>query len=144
MTTHNRPKISLSSDELPWMSTNGVRSASFAVGAQDDADAPVVLFAEFPPDAVVGAHTHDTDYAEIMLEGSQYIDRRWHTKGDIRIVRAGTVYGPIRTGPEGAKVTIVFRTGQHAMRAPRDGEAITVQGKDAVTVQLAELSSSGT
>ncbi len=70
--------------ELP----NGVRSRGFVIDS---------------------GHSHQCDYAEIILHGSQQVTRRWYKAGDVRIVKAGTVYGPLVAGPEGATVIVIFR-----------------------------------
>lgn len=101
--------------ELP----DGSRVSRIRVGDADDATAPVVLRMELPPGATVGAHAHDTDYTEIILEGSQVVTRRLHTAGDVRIVKAGTSYGPLVAGPDGATVLVIFRDGRWRGRAGR-------------------------
>ncbi|WP_018505021.1 cupin domain-containing protein [Parafrankia discariae] len=123
----HRPKVSVKNDEIEWSSRNGVLAATFVVGEPDNDEAPVVVLAEFEPNTRVGAHTHDSDYLEVIMAGSQQVDHQWYTEGDVRIVRAGTVYGPITVGPEGAKVLITFRTGRTRMVPPRQGEEIPVR-----------------
>jgi len=95
--------------------------ACFAIGPEGDADAPVVHRVRFGPRHRVEPHTHPTDYAEIVLEGTQQIGRRWYGPGDIRVVRANTPYGPLIAGPGGCTVLIIFRTGDSApiWRTPR-------------------------
>ena len=92
----------------------GVTGARFVIGDDDDESAPVVMRGSFPPGAVVAPHSHPCDYAEILLEGSQQVTRQWHYPGDIRIVKAGTVYGPLVAGPEGVTVLVIFRSGDCA------------------------------
>jgi quercetin dioxygenase-like cupin family protein len=89
----------------------GALSSRFVIGDEDDVAAPVVMRGVFPPNAVVAPHSHPCDYAEIILEGTQQVTRRWHKAGDIRIVKAGTVYGPLIAGPEGVTVLVIFRSG---------------------------------
>ncbi len=91
--------------ELP----NGVRSRGFVIDSGDDRDAPTVFWSYFPPHTVTAPHSHQCDYAEIILHGSQQVTRRWYKAGDVRIVKAGTVYGPLVAGPEGATVIVIFR-----------------------------------
>lgn len=91
---------------------NGARATKFAIAAdQGDETAPVVFRVEFPPGCVVAAHTHDTDYCEIILEGRQKVTRTWHEAGDVRIVQAHTAYGPLEAGDEGCTVLAIFRDG---------------------------------
>lgn len=99
----------LDSVELP----NGSKATRFVVSAdQDDKSAPVVFRVEFPPNCYVAAHKHETDYCEIILSGSQQITRQWHHAGDLRIVKAGTAYGPLVAGPEGCTVLAIFAEGR--------------------------------
>ena len=90
---------------------SGAKGSRFTIGEDDDETAPIVMRGVFPPGAVVAPHSHPCDYAELILEGSQQVTRRWHQAGDIRIVKAGTVYGPLIAGPEGATVLVIFRSG---------------------------------
>jgi hypothetical protein len=95
--------------ELP----NGIRARKYSIGSTQGAgDAPTVFMVEFPPVCYVAAHTHECDYSEIILEGSQQVTRQWHHAGDIRIATAGTAYGPLIAGPEGCKVLVIFKDGR--------------------------------
>lgn len=88
-----------------------MRRVAYRIGDPEDERAPLVVQVVFPPGHRVEPHTHDADYTEIILEGSQQVTRRWHHAGDVRIVRAGTAYGPLIAGPTGVTVLIVFRSG---------------------------------
>jgi hypothetical protein len=90
---------------------DGTLSSRFVIGDEGDDTAPIVMRGVFPPNAVVAPHSHSCDYAEIILEGTQQVTRRWHKAGDVRIVKAGTVYGPLVAGPEGCTVLVIFRSG---------------------------------
>lgn len=99
----------LETAELP----NGIRATRFVIAAdQADESAPVVFRVEFPPHCFVAAHTHDTDYTEIILDGRLRVTRTWHEAGDIRIVQADTAYGPLETGEDGCTVLAIFRDGR--------------------------------
>jgi hypothetical protein len=107
-------------DQLGWAHLpDGSRVSSVRVGEPNDPNAPVVLRMEFPPGGTVGVHSHDTDYTEIIIAGSQRVTRKMHTVGDVRVVKAGTAYGPLVAGPEGATVLIIFRDGRWRGRAGR-------------------------
>lgn len=107
-------------DQLGWVELpDGSRVSSLRVGENGDPTAPVVLRMELPPGASVGVHSHDTDYVEIILEGSQLVTRRLHKAGDVRIVKAGTSYGPLVAGPDGATVLVIFRDGRWRGRPGR-------------------------
>jgi len=88
---------------------NGIKSSQFKIGDDDDEQAPVVLIGTWPPGATVGPHSHVSDYAEIIIAGSQQVTRRWHHAGGVRIVKGRTTYGPLVAGPEGVTVLIIFR-----------------------------------
>jgi hypothetical protein len=97
-------------DDLGWTEyEGGVRTSSFILGDPNDPDAPVVFKTYFPPGCRVNAHHHTTDYAEIILEGSQQVTGKWHTAGDVRVVHGGIGYGPLIAGPEGVHVVVIFR-----------------------------------
>jgi hypothetical protein len=106
---------------------NGIQNSIFNLcGPGDEAGAPVIFHTTFPPNTRIDAHTHRCDYAEIVLAGSQCVTRKWFHPGDVRIVKAGTAYGPLVTGPEGATVLIIFRTGDwEPVRFPaNEGEGL--------------------
>lgn len=110
-------------DRLPG-EADGPDMTRYAVGDPEDATAPVVVCARFPAGFVLGPHTHDTDYSEIVLRGAQRVGRTWYHPGDARVVKAGTVYGPLEAGPEGAVVLVVFRDGRRHMLPPRPGVGV--------------------
>ena len=91
---------STSWDQLGYLEMpNGAKAYKFEIGLEGDDEAPTVFKVEFPPNCEVAPHTHDTDYCEILLEGTQQITGAWHKAGDIRIAKAGTAYGPLVAGP---------------------------------------------
>lgn len=57
---------------------------------------------KFEPGAVIHPHDHPTDYCSIVVEGSIEMRGETFTVGDIRFVKADTMYGPINIGPHGA------------------------------------------
>ena len=92
--------------ELP----TGVVTRMYRVGLDDSA--PTVFRVYFPPGCTVEAHTHDCDYTEIILEGTQKVGATWHKAGDIRIGLANRGYGPLVAGPDGATVLFLFKDGR--------------------------------
>lgn len=107
----------------------GVTVCRFFVGTDEDDDGrPAVLKVHFPAGTEVAAHTHDTDYAEVILQGSQQVTRRWYREGDIRIVKAGTVYGPLVAGPEGATVLFIFKDSRWMPSASRTSVIARLEG----------------
>jgi hypothetical protein len=117
-------------DQLSVPGRAGVVNARLTVG--DRSDSPAIWRTVFPPNCTVSAHTHDCDYAEIILEGSQQVGRTWYQVGDIRTVKAGTVYGPLTAGPQGATVLVVMATSNDAPRPPRPGGVVKVGGEEYV------------
>ena len=95
-------------EELP----NGIQMGWLQIGPEGS-DAPVIGYSKWPPGRTVPPHTHSSDYVEIILEGSQRIGKTWHKAGDVRMVKAGTGYGPLTAGPEGVTFLVVFATGDH-------------------------------
>ena len=75
----------------------------------EDPTSPVIFTGSYPPGARTEPHHHVIDYAEIILEGSQQVTRKWYYPGDVRIVEAGTAYGPLIAGPDGVKTMVIFR-----------------------------------
>ena len=82
-------------------------------GPEDSALRVVVV--EYVPGAEVLPHSHPVDYVSIVVKGSMRITRRQHEVGSIRLVKAGTTYGPLEAGPEGCTVIDVFGPGDAAM-----------------------------
>jgi hypothetical protein len=111
----NRAKFQAATSwqELFTELSDGMTTSTFRVGVPEDPDAPTIFRTYFPPNFEVPPHTHACDYAEVILEGSQQVTRKWHYPGDIRIVKAGTAYGPLVAGPEGATVLLIFRDGRY-------------------------------
>jgi anti-sigma factor ChrR (cupin superfamily) len=102
--------------EVQWHdgTGDGIRFAHFPL---DDvnAHAPSVILTTFSPGTEVPPHTHDTNYFEYIIEGEQSVGKVTFAKGDVRMVKGGTGYGPIRVGPKGCTVLIVFEDGSRAM-----------------------------
>jgi hypothetical protein len=92
--------------ELP----NGIVTRTFRMTA--DEDAPTIFNVYYPPGCKVDAHTHDCDYTEIILEGSQKVGATWHYAGDVRIGLANRGYGPLVAGDDGARVLFMFKDGR--------------------------------
>ncbi len=78
----------------------------------DEGSAMQVVVIRYEPNSEVGTHYHETDYCSIVVKGSIEITRRHHEVGSVRLVKAGTAYGPLRVGPEGCTVIDIFATGK--------------------------------
>lgn len=98
-------------DIEPITLPNGVVSKMFRVGCPIEASSPTVFKVYYPPECLIEAHTHDCDYTEIVLEGSQRIGAKWLHAGDIRVGLANRGYGPLLAGPDGVTIMFVFKTG---------------------------------
>jgi anti-sigma factor ChrR (cupin superfamily) len=104
----------------------------FVVGDEADSTAPRVVDAYFEPGATASPHTHSVDYAEIILEGTQTVGRTLHGVGDVRVARAGTVYGPLVAGPEGCRVLLIFAGDGTTPVPPRPGQQVTTSIKGSI------------
>jgi anti-sigma factor ChrR (cupin superfamily) len=102
--------------QIEWRdgSGNGIRYARFPL---DDANphAPNVILTTFDPGTEVPPHTHACNYFEYIIEGEQTVGKVTFSKGDVRLVKGGTGYGPIKVGREGCTVLIVFEDGSRSM-----------------------------
>src|SRR5687768_8962316 len=86
----------------------GVPGFSSLIPLGPGPDDPAVVVVKYPPGRVIPVHTHDTTYASIVVEGTIEVTRRVETVSDIRVVQAGTAYGPLVVGPEGCTVLDFF------------------------------------
>ncbi|MEO6717290.1 MAG: hypothetical protein ABIM50_08595 [Novosphingobium sp.] len=89
-------------------STDGVDYARFLMDEGDNTS-PLIILTKFASGEVVEPHTHGTNYFEYVISGEQTVGKTSFGPGDIRFAKAGTGYGPIRIGPEGCTVVIVFQ-----------------------------------
>ena len=111
--------------EIEWRQGlgSGIRYARFPL---DDANpqAPNVILSTFDPGTEVPAHTHACNYFEYIIEGEQAVGKTTFRKGDVRLVSGSTGYGPIKVGPQGCTVLIVFEDGSRSMTEtlPRPGK----------------------
>ena len=79
-----------------------------------------------PPDLEWAAHCHDTETITVVVEGSVRVGTKWYGPGSVRVQERGSVYGPGRTGPDGAK-TVVFYADRRGLpdQFPRDEDRRT-------------------
>lgn len=96
----------------------GIRYARFLMD-EGDADSPLIILTNFDAGETVEPHTHAANYMEYVIEGEQTVGKTLFRKGDIRIVKGGTGYGPITIGPEGCTVLIVFQQAIGALMQPK-------------------------
>jgi quercetin dioxygenase-like cupin family protein len=88
-----------------------LKHCAVPMGVDERGAATLMLIVKYEPGSEVGPHFHHSDYASIVVQGSIEVTRRNHEVGSIRVVNAGTVYGPLVAGPEGCTVVEVFATG---------------------------------
>lgn len=88
-----------------------LRSSQHYIGDQAKGNSVLLTLVYYEPGAEVPAHFHLVDYASLVLEGSIEITRRDETLGALRLVDAGTGYGPLRAGPTGCTVLDIFALG---------------------------------
>lgn len=74
----------------------------------DAPDGPLLVVQVIPPDLDFATHYHDTDYCTLVLQGSMRVGRTWYSAGDFRVQDAGSVYGPVRIGPDGCTVVSFY------------------------------------
>ena len=67
-------------------------------------DGPIVAVQVIPPNLKFAPHFHETEYCTIVLRGALKVGSRWYREGDCRFQDAKSVYGPVESGPEGARV----------------------------------------
>jgi len=97
--------------DIDWISGGeGVRFAQFLLNPQNAEESPSVILARFEPGEEINPHTHACNYLEYIVQGSQKVGKIDFEAGDVRWAAAGTGYGPIKVGPEGCTVLIVFET----------------------------------
>lgn len=113
------------------LEATGAVTSQYRIGRPSDDAAPTVFKVYFPPDCRIEAHTHDCDYSEIILQGSQKVGGKWLHEGDIRIGLANKGYGPLIAGPEGATVLVIFADG--------NWPAVQIGAGDGSTLGTSEL-----
>lgn len=67
----------------------------------EEPQGPSMAVQVFPANLDFATHYHDTDYCTIVLQGDLRVGRNWYRTGDFRVQDEGSVYGPVRTGPDG-------------------------------------------
>jgi anti-sigma factor ChrR (cupin superfamily) len=95
----------------------GIQYARFLLD-ETNPSSPMIVLSRFDPNSTVVSHTHDTNYFEYIIEGEQTVGKTKFGVGDVRLVTAGTGYGPIQVGPQGCTVLIVFEKASNAMTIP--------------------------
>ena len=76
-----------------------------------DGDETMALLVRYDPGSEVPVHHHPSDYCSVVVEGSIEVTRKVHEVGSVRIVKAGTAYGPLKVGDSGCTVIDIFAAG---------------------------------
>lgn len=87
---------------------NGQIATKLVIGDEKDPRATHAFIVKWPPHCRVDVHTHDSDYCEVIMEGTQKIGDVWYAAGDVRVAKAGTLYGPLIAGEEGCTIIVIF------------------------------------
>src|SRR5580704_5325112 len=95
-------------DEAEFVDTPIGKACFIDIGDPADPTRPLVALIDYAAGTVIPPHSHGTDYTSMVVSGTIEVTRRWHRAGDLRVVRAGTVYGPLVAGPEGCRVVEIF------------------------------------
>ena len=70
--------------------------------------APGILGVDQPPGFTADVHSHSTDMVYLFTQGEMSMPGEGtYRAGDIRIVKAHTIYGPETTGPDGVKFILL-------------------------------------
>jgi hypothetical protein len=103
------------------------RVASFVLGEDDDAEAPLALFMNLPPGWVLDRHAHDCHRFEVVIEGSMIVGGGAVLgPGDVHTSTPGEQYGPHMAGPDGVLTLEIFsrQAGLHPDReTPHEADA---------------------
>ena len=145
-TTEQRPpksQVNTTWEELDFLDTMLGNAALFDIGDPDNEHRPAVVMVEYAPGAQVPPHHHGCDYLSYVIAGELEVTRVTHGAGSIRVVRAGTAYGPLRGGPEGARVLEVFADRSSLMATFLGDSELAHQYRAEQERRLAEILASG-
>jgi anti-sigma factor ChrR (cupin superfamily) len=107
-------------DDIAWAegTAPGVQFARFLLDEENRTTSTMVILSKFAPGAEVEPHTHGCNYLEYIIEGSQRVGKVNFKAGDVRWAAGGTGYGPIKVGPDGCTVIIVFAEAAKGIAIP--------------------------
>ena len=101
--------VTLRWSDVDWLNPGeGVYFQLFQIGEGDDDDRAGMLIVEIPAQFEIPAHHHAVWHQEIVLAGEIEVGGELLQAGDMRIVPAGAIYGPLKAGPEGCRLVEVF------------------------------------
>lgn len=106
----NGPRTIIRVDEMPLAgrTADAPPSAITLRPLTPDACDLAVLTFEFPPNYTGKVHWHPADTVYVVRRGQFIVEGEGtYEVGDMRWVKAGTPYGPERSGPEGCEVMLI-------------------------------------
>ncbi len=98
-------------DETDWVEVPEKKLRYKFLPFGEEGNETRTLMVRYDPGSEVPVHFHHSDYCSLVVEGSIEITRKKHDVGSVRIVKAGTAYGPLKVGPHGCTVIDVFAAG---------------------------------
>ena len=118
-------------NDMQWLEgeTPGVHYTRFLMD-EEDPSSPLAILTRFKPGETVAPHTHASNYFEYVIEGEQTVGKTLFRKGDVRLAKGGTGYGPITIGKKGCTVLIVFQNASGAMMQPKGLAALEAKQAD--------------
>jgi hypothetical protein len=100
-------------EDHPWavIEPVGTKLRLMAVKGGELKGEPAIAIIEYGPNVWFPRHKHDVPHIEIVVSGVQWVGDREERAGTVRWVPANYFYGPLRMGPEGARIIEVFPDG---------------------------------
>jgi hypothetical protein len=90
----------------------GLRQMPIRFGDGSDANQPIMVLTQFPPDVTLPRHNHPSAFCDAVVAGSMWVedDHAWYPQGTVRYVPAGIDYGPTKSGPDGLTLLEFYET----------------------------------
>lgn len=98
-------------DRTDWIEVPELKLRYKPLPFGHEGDETMALMVRYDPGSEVPVHHHPSDYCSVVVEGSIEITRKRHEVGSVRIVKAGTAYGPLKIGDDGCTVIDIFAAG---------------------------------
>ncbi|MEO5586097.1 MAG: hypothetical protein ABIQ81_00220 [Novosphingobium sp.] len=101
-----------------WKETpDGVRYQQIHM-TPGDTSRPMLVLSDLPANYIEPAHTHDSNYVEIVIDGDITVGKVRMIKGDMRAMRGGAGYGPLTAGSGGCLRLTIFDRADGSMSRP--------------------------
>lgn len=114
-------------------------AAIFDIGDPDNDRRPAVALIDYEAGTEIPPHSHGCDYLSYVISGEIEITRKTHATGSVRHVKANTAYGPLKVGPEGARVLEVFADRSRLMATFLGDSPLAQQFRDEQERKIAEV-----